>query len=550
MIMVKKDSVCRWKSLSNSDKRYLFILCILYLWMLWGIFPPYNYEGDSQHIIAGGTVLFNQGFKLPPLMAYQYNMQPIMVYLLAVLKHVFPFLTTNAIYSIFTALISFIFIPLCVELVHRLTQVERDITLVGVILFPECYAIAMYPNSAILPATLMVWAMLLIVKGSSNWKWLLLMCIAPVFRIDIVIVYPVIFFLFLYKEKPFWKSVGLSATAALLIVAFLALVYWLFQANPFYVVGKAGEIDAIADKMIPFMAVMSFYNVVNLILIPKGCYLLLKRGSWKLVLALVVPMLLLHYIYRYNGGAAKHYLYILPFAAVMTVTTLDHLRTWCRQHRWAKYAMLTGLILYYIVSIRFDFPDKPWRNLDTSFSRQGFNIPLFRSSNSPYHPEIGIGSSLAFATADEYMLLSGGLFYSDYIHRIKVRRQTDMANIRECLKKENPDTLNVLTFEWDDWMLYQPILMEEGYILKGKNVSAATLQKGDKLVRTFGVGSDHTEKEMKEKISLVRKNALKNHQPLVILSLYDSYVYILEQLAQKGECKKLVRGLYQFDSHD
>ena len=518
--------------------------------MLWGIFPLYNYEGDSQNIIAGGTVLFNQGFRLPPLMAYQYNMQPIMVYLLAVLKYVFPFLTTNALYSIFTALCTFIFIPLCVELVHRLTNVARDITLLGVMLYPECYAIAMYPNSAILPMTLMVWAMLLIINGSSNWKWLLLMCIAPVFRIDIIIIYPVIFFLFLYKGKPFWRSVGLSSAAAFVIIAFLALVYWLFQANPFYVVGKAGEIDAIANKMIPFVAAMSFYNVVNLILIPKGCYLLLKRGSWKLVLALVVPMLLLHYIYRYNGGAAKHYLYILPFAAVMTVTTLDHLRTWCRQHRWAKYAMLTGLILYYIVSIRFDFPDKPWRNLDTSFSRQGFNIPLFHSSSAPYYPEIGIGTSLAFVTADEYMLLSGGLFYSDYIHRIKVRKQNDVFNICECLKKEDPDTLYLLTFEWDDMMLYQPHLLEEGYTLKEKNVMTTTLQKNNKVVKTFFLGSDHNEKDIKKVTSSVLNNIIKDHHPLHVLTLCDSYLYTLDQLSKKGECKTLVRGLYQFDSHD
>ena len=90
---------------------------------------------------------------------------------------------------------------------------NRATILIAAMLLPEMYAIAMYPNSAIPAAACFIWALVSIIRN-KHWAAILLMCIAPLFRLDVVIAYPAIFPLLIF--------VGRSGRRALLYPRFIA----------------------------------------------------------------------------------------------------------------------------------------------------------------------------------------------------------------------------------------------------------------------------------------------------------------------------------------
>ena len=90
--------------------------------------------------------MYNQGWNVPPLVSYQYGMQPLIIYMIVAVKHLLPFLSCNAIYSMLSAAAALAAIPLAVSLVHHLTGLGKTLVLCAFILLPETYAIATFPN--------------------------------------------------------------------------------------------------------------------------------------------------------------------------------------------------------------------------------------------------------------------------------------------------------------------------------------------------------------------------------------------------------------------
>lgn len=532
-----------------SDSSYHLLLCLFYLWMLVGVFPlNVTYEGDGLCIIAGSSTMYNHGWEVPPALSYQYGMQPIIIYMIVAVKHLLPFLSCNAIYSLLSALMALLLVPLCVAFVSRVTGIRKVLVLSALILLPETYAVATYPNSSVFAFVFAMAGFLLLVKGASPVKYFPLLCVAPLFRIDVIIIYPVIFFLYLLQGKSLRRSIGLSVGAAVSVVAFMALTYSLLQANPLATLNHAQVMNNSGSLLtMVLIAIYSFYNSINLLLLPIGVACVARQRRFRLLMAALVPIILVHYFYRLNGGAAKHYLYLLPFVAIFTVHALQWLVGVCREHKVVRYACVTALVLFFVIGLRFDIPNMPWRNSDTCVSKQGPYLSLFHDTKSKMHWQVGIGSSLGFFTEDELMLFSGHLFYPFYIHEVKAKQLGHIRQVKDFLDSHAPHHYAVLALTWTDFSLYPSLLMEEGYRRQVMMERVSKLTKGDKAVLVLRNETDHDEKILTKAMHQWRQLKALDGVPIYVVTQSDSFIYHLDVLCNKGLCKKLMEGVYQIE---
>lgn len=180
-----------WKFVSRNS--YPIVLVLFFIWICIGIFPLTCYESDSMHVIAGCNIMYNQGLTFPPVYSYLYEMQPLVTYTVVGFKYVFPFLTCEQIYCLLSAICGALFIVESVNFVYRITSFRKIFILLSLFLIPESFAISMYPNSAIFAAVFFVCALNRLLDGKF-YVAMVLMVIAPLYRIDILIVYPVVFY--------------------------------------------------------------------------------------------------------------------------------------------------------------------------------------------------------------------------------------------------------------------------------------------------------------------------------------------------------------------
>ena len=163
-------------TLTPTTASYYWLLGAFVLWTLAGLFPfELTFEGDSLRIIAGCSVMYNQGWAVPPEVSYQYGMQPAIIYLIVSVKHLLPFLSCNTIYSMLSAIAALAAIPLAVAFVHRVTGMSKTLILFALILLPETYALSTYPNSSSFSYALALWAFLLIMREAPFWQPLTIM---------------------------------------------------------------------------------------------------------------------------------------------------------------------------------------------------------------------------------------------------------------------------------------------------------------------------------------------------------------------------------------
>ena len=72
---------------------------------------------------------------------------------------------------------------------------------------------------------------------------------------------------------------------------------------------------------------------------------------------------------------------------------------------------------------------------------------------------MGVGQLIP--TLDEYMLLSGNLFYPFYIHEYKTVKEGKRIEVKKWFyEKKN---YNLLACNWEDIFYFPNLLLEEGY---------------------------------------------------------------------------------------
>ena len=306
-----------WKFVSRNS--YPIVLVLFFIWICIGIFPLTCYESDSMHVIAGCNIMYNQGLTFPPVYSYLYEMQPLVTYTVVGFKYIFPFLTCEQIYCLLSAICGALFIVESVNFVYRITSFRKIFILLSLFLIPESFAISMYPNSAIFAAVFFVCALNRLLDGKF-YVAMVLMVIAPLYRIDILIVYPVVFFIFLFQRKSVKESITRSVFLAVLILLFVTIGYWGLRANPLTALtGYNGmnETHSFASQV--KFAVFTFYTILNFVFVPMGLVVLFREKKFGIIGIALIPIILIHFMFRYTGCAPKHYLYLIPFVSLISV---------------------------------------------------------------------------------------------------------------------------------------------------------------------------------------------------------------------------------------
>ena len=419
-------------------------MLIRFCWVLVGVFPLQCYETDGQVITFGCDVTYREGWSLPPLYTYEYRQQPLITILITALKHVLPFFTCEQIYYVFTVLCSFAFLIGCVEFGQRIVKTSRTKLLIAAMLLPEMYAIAMYSNSAIPAAALMIWALILTMK-QKHWQSVLLLCLATWFRVDIVTVYPVILPLLYFNGRSFKQSFWLAAAYALAIIVISLSGFWLMNAQVLGTVGLYEKWNNIVTPMQRFFAIFGYYSLTYFILLPLGIFAITRSKRWKELFVVLLPIVVLHIVMAEFGNASKHFLYDAPFAIIAGVRALQWLEDVLSRRCFLKWACIILAILLMTVSVRQQRKNVEWLQANP-LNSIGIVLPLTSVEIGDREVSLALGAGPQIFTGDEYMLATGHFFYSWYVHSIKEVLKD--WRIQQKAVLDTIPTSNILTFEY------------------------------------------------------------------------------------------------------
>ena len=423
---------------------YPILLTLFILWMFYGIFPLRAYETDGQEIILGCDIMYREGWSFPPIYSYEYRMQPLITIMIVSLKHLMPFFTCEQIYCVMTVVASLIFLFGSMAFIQHVTQASKTRILIATMLLPEIYAIAMYPNSAIPAAACFIWALIMISKERYALSGLLL-CLAVLFRLDIVIVFPTVLPMLVFEGKSFKKALGVSAVYAGVVVVIGLFFFWLMGAQALGTYGAYQKWNFIITSTERILSITGFYSLAYFLLMPVGLGVIIAKKLWKTLFLILVPVILLHSVYVLFGNASKHFLYNAPFVIIAGVYALQRLEQWLSRWPVLKWFVLLGFILFMTVSVRKSNLSLPWFNVNP-LSKVGIVKPLYYTERGGTSYELGIGAGFQLVTNDENMLLTGHVFYPWYIRSIK-EIIGDWRQQQKAVLDTVP-TSNILTLEW------------------------------------------------------------------------------------------------------
>lgn len=533
--------------LTDIIKSY-WSLALFLVWMAVGVFPLSCYENDSMHLLAGCSVMANQGVTVPPPYSYFYDMQPLVSYVVVGLNAVFAWLTCEQLYCLVTWFAACFAVVGTVRFCRRLTLLPVHVLVFALLFLPESYACAMYPNSAVPAYACFVWAMCMVLDGRFVLA-VALMGLAPLFRIDVVIVYPVLLplLLFVYGRKKVWRCVALSAVAAVAVVAIVTVGCAAMGADPVsHTLGMYSSFDAGGQYsgQVKY-ALFTFYTIVSVVVLPLGVVVLWRRRSLLLLVTCLLPMLLLHYMFRRTGCAGKHWLYILPFVLMLCSTGWAAIARWCNGRRGARYAVAALVVLYAFCSVRITIPpavakvSKAWVGNER---QEGPFLTLFSEDLTPMKCRFGIGAGQFIPTADEMMIASGNVFYPFYIHAYKSNKD---AMRREA--KAYADTLpcyDIAALAWGDRIWYQNLLLDDGYAMTGKNDDGYVLRKGGSTVDCYYVHDDIPKGDAAAAYRTL-KPLKRPGRPLLVVPETDARAYVMDKLVALGKAVRHARRCYE-----
>lgn len=441
------------------NKTYLILLSLFLIWMGFGIFPLQCYETDGQEIILGCDVMYREGWSLPPVYSYEYRMQPLTTLMVVALKHLLPFLTCEQIYCFTTVVFSLVFLFGCITFVQHITKASKTLILIAAMLLPEMYAIAMYPNTAIPAVACFIWA-LIFLSRERYWLTGLLLCVAVLFRLDVVIVFPAIFPLLLFEGKPFKQTFSLSALYGVTVVVVCLFFFWLMGADALKTFDAYEEWNGIITKGERIVAIVGFYSLAYFILLPIGLGVIIFKKYWKELFLVLLPIVLLHIVFSSFGNASKHFLYNAPFVIIAGVRALSWLIDIVRPRPALKWIAIIGVMLYMTVSVRKCNLTLPWLN-ENPLSKVGMVTTLYETERGETGYSAGIGAGFQLVTNDENMLLTGHLFYPWYIHTIK--QITGDWHQQQMIALDTAPTSNILTLEYGASAPIASEYLTEGY---------------------------------------------------------------------------------------
>nr|WP_129734622.1 hypothetical protein [Parabacteroides goldsteinii] len=449
--------------------KLLIVRCVLLLlfgWCLIGVFPIINFESDSINLITGCELMWKNGIQIPPSFSYEWNMQPLIYLLIIFVKHIIPFFTCEQIYCTLTFFCTVGYLYLISLFISKLIKTRWEYIMLILFLFPESYAISSYPNTAIFAATSSLLGFYLITHYKSwNIYSAILLVLAPLFRVDILIIYPVVFPLLLIKES--WsKALVYSVFYAVSTIICISFIFWILSSNPLSTFDSFQdyvENRIFSDKFI--IINITFFTFFNLLFILAGVILLAKDKQMKYLLISFIPILTTYYVLKDFGNATKHLLYILPFVAFIASYSICYLKYLTKvQKRYIVSPLIIFFILYSFISISITPASKPWINKTYAIQHAH---PLIKATSIQISDQIecslGIGIGQIIPTADELIPLTGSFFSPFYWSYIKTNERNERKQITEIINNGNINNIAVITYNAISFLTHY--LVMDGYKL-------------------------------------------------------------------------------------
>lgn len=335
-------------TLHNS---YTIFQVIFMLWMSYGTFPLYYYESGKILAEAGCASLSTWEIPLPFSYSYEYSIQPLVYCVVSGLKTMMPFGTSELYFCILSVVAALLFVNATIRLVAHFTGFRRELLLLAVVFLPPAYAIGMYPNSAVFAAAAFTCGITMLVERKMRAA-LIWLCLAPLCRIRVLFLYPMLPFLFWWmgdRGKALWHKTG---TVYALTLAVAVVGYMGMRANPFEFI-LADDYEwwspgiTVASNL---YALGAWYMPINLVLMAFGIVIMATQREWRLMAIVLVPLVISHVVYARTEQAALQFLYVLPFVAIATSETL----AWLERRTWPWRALIFVLLAFFV----FDFVQK------------------------------------------------------------------------------------------------------------------------------------------------------------------------------------------------
>ena len=527
---------------------YPVLLTLFILWMCVGIFPLRCYETDGQEIILGCDIMYREGWSLPPVYSYAYRMQPLTTILVVALKHLMPFFTCEQIYCFLTALASLLFLFGSISFVRHITKASKSLILLAAMLLPEIYAIAMYPNTAIPAAACFIWAMVLIVR-QRLWLASVLLIVSVLFRLDILAVFPAVLPLLLFEGKPLKRALGLSLGYGVFVMALVVGLSLLLKTDWFGTYEEYQHNGPLITPAERILSITGFYSLAYFLLLPIGIGVIIAKKRWMELFVVLLPIVLIHYIYGAFGNASKHYLYNAPFVIIAGVRAMEWLQGLLRKHAVLKWATVVALILFMTVSVRKWNLSVPWIS-NNPLNKVGVVVPLYETERAETGYGLGIGAGFQLCTNDEDMLLTGHAFYPWYIHEIK-RVMGDWRSQQKAAIDKVP-TANILVLEFGAAAPLSFELMTEPYhfqqLEKMPEAYRYTISNAERDLHFWRVvltAPLTDSQQVVDYINSVRKDFLDGECYLLSANNHYGACYFMDELVPQGILEKKADRLYK-----
>lgn len=527
---------------------YPVLLTLFILWMCVGIFPLRCYETDGQEIILGCDIMYREGWSLPPVYSYAYRMQPLTTILVVALKHLMPFFTCEQIYCFLTALAALLFLFGSISFVRHITKASKSLILLAAMLLPEIYAIAMYPNTAIPAAACFIWAMVLIVR-QRMWLASVLLIVSVLFRLDILAVFPAVLPLLLFEGKPLKRALGLSLGYGVFVMALVVGLSLMLKTDWFGTYEEYQHNGPLITPAERILSITGFYSLAYFLLLPIGIGVIIAKKRWMELFVVLLPIVLIHYIYGAFGNASKHYLYNAPFVIIAGVRAMEWLQGLLRKHAVLKWATVVALILFMTVSVRKWNLSVPWIS-NNPLNKVGVVVPLYETERAGTGYGLGIGAGFQLCTNDEDMLLTGHAFYPWYIREIK-RVMGDWRSQQKAAIDKVP-TSNILVLEFGAAAPLSFEYMTEPYhfqqLKKMPEAYRYTISNAERDLHFWRVvltAPLTDSQQVVDYINSVRKDFLDGECYLLSANNHYGACYFMDELVPQGILEKKADRLYK-----
>ena len=424
----------------------ILLFCVFVIWQLWGIFPLTSYEGDAISISAGCEYTYLNGWDTLGRKGYGYWMQPLTYVLILLCKNIVPALSCETIYCGLSAIAGIVFQILVLKFAYGFCKdLGYKLLVLSLVLIPESYALAMYPNSTVFCACFFTGGLCQL-QNRRILPAFILLILAPFFRLDVLMLYPVIPFLLVFEGMSIRISVLLSALLAVIVALALLLGFRLLGADIFRTISEYVKWTGIISVKKNLLAILGFYGMISCALIPIGWITCLRHKNLKVIVICTLAIILVHGFNFKFGNASKHFALLLPFVIILAAYGLKLLLQ--AKHRVRAWITAGAIILVFTVGVRI-------AGHSSSFTQSMLNdytpiLARYDFTKDNLQVDFVIGGGQAFTTADEVILSSGWFFYPGLIHNIKkinIERNNAFRRFADTVRGQQP---TILYTSWEN----------------------------------------------------------------------------------------------------